>query len=115
MLYTGSTRAKRDIDDGRLPLETLPRHYNLELRPDIYSNPEPPFNFYGSVEIFVTCQLATNHVTLNVDSNLEYTSLSLIVDPDSPVITPSPILLQVKLNIYLIRVWHTSMSSVYSH
>lgn len=90
----GSTRHKRDIDDGRLPRRVVPRHYNVELAPDIYSTPDPPFTFAGTVEIYITCVLTANYVVVNV-KDLDFTLVSIVADLRSPVGTPSPILLGV--------------------
>jgi len=91
---TGSPRARRDVDDGRLPRRVFPRHYNLGLFPDIYSTPEPPFTFSGQVEIFITCNLTANYVVLNA-KDLDLTEVAIVADLNSPVGTPSPILSEV--------------------
>jgi aminopeptidase N len=87
-----NTRQRRDVDDGRLPRRIIPRHYNLELVPDIYSTSGPPFTFSGTVEIYVTCLQTANYVVLNA-KDLEYTAVAIVADLNSPVGTPSPILL----------------------
>jgi hypothetical protein len=77
-----------------LQRNVYPRHYNVELQPDIYSSSAPPFTLTGSVEIYITCQEATNYVVLN-DKGLDYETISIVADVNSPVGTPSPILRQV--------------------
>jgi aminopeptidase N len=84
-------RSTRDVSDGRLPRRVFPTHYNLELKPDIFTAPEPPFELTGSVNIYITCELTTDHVVLNA-KDLEYSLVAIIADPKSPVGTPSPIL-----------------------
>lgn len=83
---------KRDIVDGRLPRRVTPQHYNVELQPDIYSSQEPPFALSGTVEIYVTCHLRTDHIVLNA-FGLDATTTAVYADPNSPVGTPSPILI----------------------
>jgi len=64
----------------------------VELVPDIFSTSDPPFTFTGSVTIYVTCVLTANYIVVNA-KDLDLTSVSLVADLNSPVATPSPILL----------------------
>ena len=41
------------VVDVRIPLDVYPLHYNLELKPDIYTGNPDTFRFDGRVEILL--------------------------------------------------------------
>jgi hypothetical protein len=59
------THSKAHTDDSHLPRDVIPNAYHLELRPF----PEEGY-FTGRVRINVTCQRATNAITLHAHENL---------------------------------------------
>jgi aminopeptidase N len=91
-----SNESPRNMLDGRLPRDVTPFHYNLELRPDIYQ-PQPPFTFNGSVQVFFTCLQAVDYLVLN-SKDLEISGLAIGVDPNTPVPAPPPVFFQATLN-----------------
>lgn len=95
VICTG-TPSGRDESDGRLPRHVKPIHYTLEVAPNIYLS-GPPFPFTGHVEIIIECIEAANWVTLNA-KGLAITNPTVIVDPNTPVPSPSPVFLSFSLN-----------------
>ena len=53
--------------DVRLPLNVIPVHYELMLRPDIYTGDNTTFSFSGDVTITITCMKATDVITLHIN------------------------------------------------
>ena len=51
----------------RLPLNVLPYHYNIELKPDLYNDDPDSFTFSGTVQIFVECQKEADTITVHVN------------------------------------------------
>jgi aminopeptidase N len=88
---SGTQKRLRDASNGRLPRDVEPFHYDLELQPDIYTG-APPFFFDGYVEIFIRALQVTNEIVLN-QRRLNIVGINIGVDPNTPVGSPSPILL----------------------
>jgi Peptidase M1 N-terminal domain len=80
--------AARDSQDGRLPLDLIPYHYNLDITPDFYLD-APPFPFEGIVSVSFECVQTTDVLTLN-SRGLTITEVSVVISPDSPTNPPSP-------------------------
>ncbi|ELU05917.1 hypothetical protein CAPTEDRAFT_195045 [Capitella teleta] len=59
--------APKSLEDGRLPTAIEPVHYDLEIRPDIYTS-QLPFVHNGHVTILMHAVEATNQIILNYDS-----------------------------------------------
>ncbi|ELU05921.1 hypothetical protein CAPTEDRAFT_195049 [Capitella teleta] len=59
--------APKDLEDGRLPSAIEPMHYDIEIRPDIYTS-QPPFYHSGHVNIYMRAVEATNQIVLNYKS-----------------------------------------------
>jgi aminopeptidase N len=53
--------------DVRLPLMVMPIHYDLMLKPDIYTGNSDTFSFSGDVSITITCMKATDVITLHIN------------------------------------------------
>ncbi|ELU06734.1 hypothetical protein CAPTEDRAFT_226393 [Capitella teleta] len=60
-----SEQGKAEVDNGLLPGNLVPSHYNLELQANMYDTTEPPFELQGSVEITFLCLEATGNVVLH--------------------------------------------------
>ena len=108
MAFLGESR---NVASDRLPGGIIPYHYDIEIAPDIYQDPdeasigpvttsevpvsttgpvknvEPPFNFTGQVAIFVKCNVTRNTITLQ-SKDLTITDLTVELDPNSPERTP---------------------------
>ncbi len=66
------------VIDVRIPLDMYPLHYNLELKPDIYTGNPDTFRFDGSVEILLDCRVSTNVISLHVNKlNISTNSITL--------------------------------------
>jgi aminopeptidase N len=86
----------KDEVDGLLPRNVIPIKYNIEIFPDL-NYTAPPFPLTGYVEIFFTCTEVTNTIVLNYE-DMTFNSISIIVDPDTPVPAPSPVYLSHTTN-----------------
>jgi hypothetical protein len=78
----------RDSEDGRLPRDLIPYHYNIDITPNFYLD-APPFPFEGVVSIWFECIQSTNVLTVN-SLGLTITQVSIVVSPDSPTNPPTP-------------------------
>jgi aminopeptidase N len=87
---TPSAAAGRDSADGRLPLDLIPVHYDLDIVPDFYDN-EPPFEFLGTVAITFDCVTATSVLTVN-SVRMDITDVGLSVSANSPISAADPVL-----------------------
>ncbi len=100
--------------DGRLPLDISPIHYNLEFTPDVYTG-SPPFLFSGSVELHFRANSETLNIVLNsADLAIDEDGIELSVHPDSPEPAEDPVLSAVEedpgMNFYTLtlQVHHNS-------
>ncbi|XP_021377931.1 uncharacterized protein LOC110466016 isoform X1 [Mizuhopecten yessoensis] len=55
------------VKDVRLPRSVIPKHYELELKPDMYGVDPSTFRFYGNVKIHVDCTVSTDNITLHIN------------------------------------------------
>lgn len=68
--------------DVRVPNNTIPYHYSVELKPNIYGDDPEKFTFDGNVEVYLECVTPTNIVTVHINhltvdnSSIEFVSLS---------------------------------------
>ncbi|ELU05918.1 hypothetical protein CAPTEDRAFT_195046 [Capitella teleta] len=81
--------APKNLEDGRLPTTIEPVHYDLEIRPDIYTG-QPPFINTGHVDIIMRAVNATNQIVLNMESAMTLLDdTMLLASIDSPDPAPS--------------------------
>ncbi|XP_069101890.1 uncharacterized protein [Argopecten irradians] len=74
-----NNKQKMDVTDVRLPRSLKPFLYELDIFPDIYKSDPQDFEFSGTVIIHITCEEATDNITLH--------SHLLTIDEDSVVVT----------------------------
>jgi len=88
----------RNDEDGILPRNVVPIHYDLEIRPNIDLD-QPPFPFDGSVVINIRCVEATSEITLNFVDLSIFDDITVVNDPLSPITgVPSPVYLSHNAN-----------------
>ena len=75
--------------DVRLPNDTVPDHYNVELKPDIYGDDPKKFTFEGKVEIFLDCISPTNVVVIHINDFLTVDNSSIQFMSESGGYAPS--------------------------
>ncbi|ELU05920.1 hypothetical protein CAPTEDRAFT_195048 [Capitella teleta] len=80
--------APKNLEDGRLPTTIEPVHYDLEIRPDIYTG-QPPFINTGHVDIIMRPMVATNQIVLNYESLTLFDDTMRLASIDSPNPAPS--------------------------
>ncbi len=70
------------VIDVRIPLDVYPLHYNLELRPDIYTGNPDTFRFDGRVEILLNCRVSTDVISVH-SSKLNISTNSITLETSS--------------------------------
>jgi Peptidase M1 N-terminal domain len=83
-------------EDGLVPRDLIPYHYDLEITPNFYLD-APPFPFDGTVRISFECLVSTSVLTVN-SYGLSITSVAVVVSPDSPTNPPTPIVFRWELD-----------------
>ncbi|KAK6184963.1 hypothetical protein SNE40_007302 [Patella caerulea] len=70
--------------DYRLPTNTRPYHYNVDLQPNMYSGDPEAFNFQGSVKIWIQCLEDTTEITLHAHRlDINYATIEVLSEGET--------------------------------
>ncbi|ESP00395.1 hypothetical protein LOTGIDRAFT_140794 [Lottia gigantea] len=76
--HAPTTATPETIINYRLPSNTKPYHYNIDLQPNMYDDSPDKFTFNGSVMIWIKCLEESAEITLHVD-RYEVNESSIVV------------------------------------